>query len=441
MSVIPPDHARSEAEFLDDKPALDAAAAIAEAHRCLYCADAPCVKACPTGVDIPGFIRKIGTGNLRGSARTIFASNILGASCARVCPVEVLCVGDCVYNLFGEQPPIQIGRLQRYATEAALDHGWRFFAAGPDTGRRVAVLGGGPASLACAHELRRFGHAVTVFEKRHVLGGLNTWGVAPYKQRADAATVDVAYVLGIGGIEVRTGVEVGKDVSFDEIEADFDAVFVGIGLGADTRLDIPGADLRGVHGAVAWIEQMKLGVVELGEVRSAVVIGGGNTAIDAAREVKGLGVPRVTVVYRGGEEQMSGYAHEWAAAEAEGVVAEWHAVPVALRGDEAGHVRTVRFARTGPDKRPLPGSDVHLDADRVLFAVGQARQGHLLEGLSGIALDGGRVVVAPGGRTGRARWWAGGDAVNGGKEVVNAVADGRDAARSIHAHLTGGTDA
>jgi glutamate synthase (NADPH/NADH) small chain len=259
---------------------------VAEANRCLFCSDAPCIKACPTHIDIPQFIRKIATDNVHGSAKTIFESNILGMSCARVCPVETLCVGACVYNDL-EQPPIAIGKLQRYATDRAYAEGWRFFEAGPSTGKRVALIGAGPASLAAAHELRRHGHACTV-------GGLNTSGVAPYKMKADRGMSEVDWVLAIGGIEVKTGVDVGGAVSLASLERDFDAVFVGVGLGTDSALGVPGENLPGVHGAVAWIEAMKLGAVDMRSVKHAVVIGPvtepvGNPrdAVDEGRRTQG----------------------------------------------------------------------------------------------------------------------------------------------------------
>ncbi|MEQ1571029.1 MAG: FAD-dependent oxidoreductase, partial [Myxococcota bacterium] len=331
MTALPSD--RSEVGFDEFKPPYDDRTAAIEANRCLYCHDAPCITACPTGIDIPTFIRKISTGNVKGAARTILDSNILGHSCARVCPVEVLCVGDCVYNALGA-PPIQIGKLQRYATDRAAAAGWTFFTAGPDSGKRVAVVGGGPAGLAAAHRLRRFGHRVTLFEKRPRLGGLNSSGVAPYKVKSDVVLAEVERVLAIGGVEVRTGVEVPRDVSWQELLA-YDALFLGVGLGPDTRL--PGADLRGVVGAVEWIEQMKTGRVDVDGVRRVVVLGGGNTAIDVVREWLGLGVPEVTLAYRGTEAQMSGYAHEWSAAKDEGARVAWAVTPIGFEGrDGAG---------------------------------------------------------------------------------------------------------
>jgi dihydropyrimidine dehydrogenase (NAD+) subunit PreT len=425
---------RSEAGFRDFKLPLAMQQATVEANRCLFCADAPCVKACPTHIDIPQFIRKIATGNIKGSARTIFEANILGMSCARVCPVEVLCVGACVYNL-EHVPPIQIGKLQRYATDIALAEGWRFFRAGPDSGKSVGLIGGGPASLAAAHELRRMGHACTIYEKRPVLGGLNTTGVAPYKMRADAALEEVRWILGIGGIDVKLGVEVGRDISVDDLEHAHDAVFFGAGLGTDTRLGVPGEDLPGVHGAVEWIERMKLSRVDLSSVRHCLVIGGGNTALDAVRETLGLGVASVTMVYRGDESRMSGYKHEWEAARMAGAAALWRSIPAAFEGN--GRVERCRCLALDEHRAPIPSVTRTIEADLVLIAIGQSKLGHLLEGLEGIRVDRGRIVTDAQGRTGRPKWFAGGDASNGGTEVVYAAADGKRAAAAIDAFLRG----
>ena len=426
---------RSETAFADFKLPLMRDAAVAEANRCLFCSDAPCVNACPTHIDIPQFIRKIATENVRGSAKTIFESNILGMSCARVCPVEVLCVGACVYNDL-EQPPIAIGKLQRYATDMAFEKGWRFFEAGKATGRKVALIGAGPASLAAAHELRRLGHACTIFEKRATIGGLNTFGVAPYKMKADRSLTEAEWVLAIGGIEVKTGVTVGTDVTLEQIEKDFDAVFVGVGLGADSALGIAGENLPGVHGAVAWIEHMKLAKADMSAVKNAVIVGGGNTAIDAVREVKGLGVPRVTMLYRGTREGMSGYQHEWDAALQQDVHAAWQSLPVAFEGE--GRVQRVKCVKLDAAKKPIAGTEFTIDADLVLLAIGQAKLGDMLGSLAGISVNKGIVKVDAHGFTGRAKWYAGGDCTNGGKEVVNAAAEGKAAAHAIDAAIMKG---
>lgn len=425
---------RSESTFEDFKEPYTKAQALVEANRCLFCSDAPCIQACPTSIDIPQFIRKIATENVNGSARTIFESNILGMSCARVCPVEVLCVGSCVYNELGV-PPIQIGKLQRFATDAAFEAGTRFFEAGASTGKRVALIGGGPASLACAHELRRHGHACTIFEKNALFGGLNTTGVAPYKMRADRSLDEVEWVLGIGGIELKTGVAVGRDVTFRELEGDYDAIFIGLGLGADSKLGVPGEDLPGVHGAVDYIEKMKVGSVDVSGVKQAVVVGGGNTAIDCVRELLGLGIPSVTMLYRGDRAGMSGYAHEWDAACPEGARALWRRQPIELVGlDRVAHVRCVELDEK---KKPIAGTEHVVDAELVLVAIGQAKLGELLSGLEGITLDRGRVIVDEDGFTGRSKYFAGGDCANGGKEVVNAAAEGKRAAIAIDKLLGG----
>ncbi|MEX1363415.1 MAG: FAD-dependent oxidoreductase, partial [Nannocystaceae bacterium] len=413
---------RAENVFEDFKAPYTPQQALVEANRCLFCSDAPCIQACPTGIDIPQFIRKIATGNVKGSARTIFDSNILGMSCARVCPVEVLCVGKCVYDEMGV-PPIQIGKLQRYSTDTAFEQGWRFFEAGPDSGRSVGLVGAGPASLAAAHELRRHGHACTIYDKRAVTGGLNTTGVAPYKMKADRSEQEVEWVLGIGGIDVVTGVEVGKDLSWDELRSRHDAVFLGVGLGPDTVLEVPGAELPGIEGAVQFIERFKLGQVELAEVGRVVVVGGGNTAVDSVRELRGLGVADVTMLYRGTEPKMSGYAHEWSAAKNEGVRAHWRAQPVAFAGD--GRVERVRCVQLDDAKQPVAGSEHDVPADLVLLAIGQSKLEAALSGLSGLSFERGRVVVDEHQATSVPGVYAGGDCANGGKEVVNAAAEGK----------------
>ena len=432
MSNLPDD--RTENEFGDYKGAYTPNQAMVEANRCLYCADAPCTQVCPTHIDIPEFIRKIATDNIRGSAKTIFESNILGMSCARVCPVEVLCVGDCVFNEMGV-PPIQIGKLQRYATDIAYEEGWEFFEAGADTGKRVALVGGGPASLACAHELRRFGHHPTIFERHDYLGGLNTDGVAPYKLKADVSAQEAAWILSIGGVDVRTGVEIGKDVAWSDLDDDFDAVFLGVGLGPDKELGTPGEELAGVERSVDWIARMKIGTIDVSGVKQAAVIGGGNTAMDCVRELLGLGVPEVWLIYRGTDENRSGYDHEWNWAKYEGAKAHWQAVPVAYEGD--GKVERIRCGRLDDNKKPT-GEEFTVDADFVLLAVGQAKLGdEIAAAVDGVESEWGRLVVDESGALGRPGWFAGGDAANGAKEVVNAAAEGKLAAQSIHKYLGG----
>lgn len=426
--------ARSEATFEDFKPAYTPLQAMTEANRCLYCEDAPCIKACPTSIDIPTFIRKIATENVRGSAKTIFDSNILGMSCARVCPVEVLCVGDCVFNEM-DAAPIQIGKLQRYATDVAYAKGWTYYEAGPDTGKSVGIVGAGPAALASAHELRRLGHAVTLYEKRAVVGGLNSTGVAPYKMKVDASIDEAEWVLSIGGVEVKTGVEIGKDISFDELEKKHDALILCFGLGPDSVLDVPGKELDGVIGAVDYIERFKLGSVDLSGVKNVAVVGGGNTALDAVRELRGLGCENVTLVYRGVAPKMSGYAHEWKAAKVEGVRAAWQTQPVGYEGD--GKVERIQCVKLDDSKKPISGSEHTIDADLVLVAIGQGKLGSLVDSLDGIEVEWGVIKVDENGATGRPGVYAAGDCANGGTEVVYAAAEGKRCAHAIDAFVKG----
>ena len=425
---------RAETRFSDHRPPLTQAQARAEAGRCLFCHDAPCIHACPTAIDIPLFIKQIHDRNDLGAARTILEANAFGTSCSRVCPVEVLCVGACVYNAKGE-PPIMIGRLQRFATDPVIDGGIRIFERGEPTGRSVACVGGGPASIACAHELVRFGHRAVILEKRPYRGGLNTDGVAPYKMKADASLAEVEWLTAIG-IEWRDGVEVGRDVTWQALEAEFDAVFLGLGLGPDTPLGLPGEALDGIWGATRLIAALKTGrepAPDPARIRTAVVIGGGNTAIDAARELALLGVPDVRIVYRRDAERMPAYRHEREHAVHEGVRFEHRLQPLAFEGN--GRLEAVRLTRLDERLEPV-GEPFRLPAELAALAIGQGRLEALLGGISGLEVRDGRVVVDPStGRTTHPRYWAGGDLANGGAEVVNAAAEGKRAAHGIDAWL------
>lgn len=428
---------RLESKLLDAKPLYQKSEARAEAERCLFCHDAPCVKACPTGIDIPLFIKKIASGNVLGSAKTIFESNILGYSCARVCPVEELCVGKCVYNDW-HRPPIQIGKLQRYATEIALDlrekTGRTAFAPPPVTeqSKKIALIGAGPASLACAAYLRLAGHKPTVFEKNRIPGGLNTTGVAPYKMHAEDSLREVEFIASLG-VEIRCGIEAGKDISAAQLLSDYDAVFIGVGLGADSRLNIPGEDGPGVFGAVDFIEHLKTqpGFFKDG-VSNAMVIGGGNTAIDVARELALLGIKQVTMVYRRSAAEMPGYKHEMNAARLEGVALRERSQPMAVLRGPDGCVRGLQIAATS-EGRPLPGTETELACDLIVMAIGQAKLSALASQFEGVAVDkrGNVVVDAETKRTGNPRVYAGGDCIHGGELVVTAVADGRKAAQAM----------
>ena len=424
-TVIPLD--RLERRLADAKPVYSPGEAVAEANRCLYCSDAPCVEACPTGIDIPGFIRKIATDNVKGSARAILSANLLGYSCARVCPVEVLCVGACVYNQWHRTPPIQIGRLQRYAVETMFRNGAgaKLLPKAPPAGKKVACVGAGPASLACAGYLALEGVSVMLFEKRALPGGLNVTGVAPYKMQVDGGAMEVDFIRSLG-VEIRTGVEIGRDPMPADLLRDFDAVFLGVGLGADAKLGIPGEDGAGVIGATAWIERLKLEPgFALPGLQRAIVVGGGNTAIDATRELAKLGVPEVTLVYRRGAGDMPGYAHELELARKEGVRLLERAVPKAFMHDSSGALTGLSLA----DGRQVP-------CELAIVAIGQAKLGSLATQFPGVALDEkGRVVVDEAtGRTGNPKVFAGGD-VLGGELVVTAAQEAKRAARAICASL------
>ncbi len=433
MSIL--SERRTETRFTDYKAAWTIDQALAEAHRCLYCFDAPCIGQCPSSVNVPEFIRRISTGNLQSAAELVLAENPLGMSCSRVCPVEVLCSGSCVLPELG-LPPIEIGRLQRFVTDMALDNGWVFGDRAPATGKRVALVGAGPSSLACAWYLGRLGHEVVIFEKDRLLGGLNTTAIAPYKMKADRSIQEAQYLVDGAGAELRLGVEVGVEVAWDELDRDFDAVFVGVGLGPDRLMKrLSGSGLAGIEGAVDFIGKIKTEEIDLKGLERTVVIGGGNTAVDLTRELLELGVPVVTLVYRRAQGDMKGYQHEWEAAVKGGAKAHWRTTPVAFVG--GGRVEGVQCVRLSEDLVPIDGSDFVVPAERVFVAIGQSRLGDLLERVPGIQAPGGLVQVDERGFTGRPGWYAGGDCVNGGKEVVNAAAEGKAAARAIHQHLSG----
>jgi dihydropyrimidine dehydrogenase (NAD+) subunit PreT len=435
------DDAAYERNFADINPRLTETAALVEAARCLYCYDAPCIEACPTAIDVPSFIRKIGTGNLRGSARVILEANVLGHSCARVCPVEVLCEGACVLNQEHKRP-VAIGALQRLATDHVLDRGLRVLEPGAANGRRVALIGAGPASFGCAAELARLGYACTIHERRAVPGGLNTHGIAAYKMRAEEALREIELVRSLG-VVIRGGVEVGRDVTVEELRRQSDALFVGIGLGRTERLGIPGEDLPGVVDALRLIDRIKnepFRQVDVG--RTVVVIGAGNTSVDAATQAKRLGAENVLVLYRRGPEDVPAYRYEQELAKSDGVTYVYHAAPVRFLGNGALEavecVRTQVVAEPGGRGRvqPQPGSEFHIPCDMAIAAVGQERAADwLTRTFPGLALASGRVRTDGQGRTSLPGVYSGGDCVNGGREVVNAVAEGKAAARAIDADL------
>jgi len=393
--------------FADIAPPLTPDYALLEANKCLFCHDAPCTIACPTHIDVPAFIRKIATGNLRGSARVILEPNPFGHSCARACPVEVLCEGACVLNDRDEQP-IKIALLQRHATDYVLERKLQLFQAGKATGKKVAVVGAGPAGLACARDLRRWGHAVTVFEAKPQPGGLNTYGIAEYKLKADVALAEAQDILDLG-VTLKLGVLVE---SLEPLVKEFDAVFVAVGLGKTKSLGIPGEDLEGVVDALSFIEHLKTHPYQETPVgKRVLVIGAGNTAIDAVTQAKRLGAEQSTIVYRRGEDDMPCYDYEYELAKRDGCSFRFHALPKRVVGN--GRVEGLEVET--PDERRET-----IACDMIIVAIGQ----------------GPRVEFAV--PAGNPKVFTGGDCANGGAEIVNAAADGVAAAKRIHAMLSRG---
>lgn len=424
--------------FSDAHPPLTRPQALIEAERCYYCHDAPCATACPTGIDIPSFVHRIAQDNNRGAARAILEANPLGGMCARVCPTEVLCEQACVRNT-NEDKPVEIGLLQRYATDAFFARpGTPLFQREAPTGKRVAVVGAGPAGLACAHGLALRGHDVVLFESRPKLGGLNEYGLASYKTTHDFAQKEVAWLLSVGGIEVRTGQQLGRDITLDGLLAGFDAVFLGLGLQGVNALGIAEPTATGLRNAVDFIAELRqstdLSTLPVG--RRVLVIGGGMTAVDAAVQSRKLGAEDVTIVYRRGAEAMSASRVEQQWAQTNGVTIRHWAAPKELLC-EGGAVKGMRFAATAlrDGKLVETGESFTLEADMVLKAIGQT---YVTEPAGkAIALQGGRIATDAAGRTSLARVWAGGDCRAGGRDLtVEAVEHGKLAALSIHEALS-----
>lgn len=420
------------AGFGDLHPGFEPNAARVEAERCLFCYDAPCASACPTTIDIPLFIRQIAKGQPKAAAKTILDSNVMGAMCARVCPTETLCEEVCV-RVESDGAPVKIGQLQRYATDALMAAGAQPYSAGAPTGFRVAIVGAGPAGLSCAHALARAGHAVTVLDAREKPGGLNEHGIAAYKATGGIAQAEVDFILGVGGIELATGVRLGADVTLADLRRDFDAVFLGLGLGATNALGLD--DENGAEDAVDFIEALRQSddVSTLPVGRRVVVIGGGMTAIDAAVQSKRLGAEEVTIVYRRGASEMGASGFEQGLALTDGVVIRHFAKPVAIAPGRATFEKT----RIEGGRVTGTGETYELAFDQLFKAIGQTFVAADL-GEGALALEGGRIRVDAERRTSLEGVWAGGDCVAGGEDLtVVAVEDGKRAAASINATLAG----
>lgn len=428
--LAPSDYADN---FSDLHAPLSDHEALVAADRCYFCHDAPCMDACPTDIDIPLFIRQISTGTADSAANTIFSQNILGGMCARVCPTETLCEEVCVRET-AEGKPVLIGQLQRYATDGMMEKAHPFTRAA-DTGKKIAVVGAGPAGLACAHRLAVKGHSVMMFDARAKGGGLNEYGIAAYKSVNDFAQSEVEWLMQIGGIEVKYDSPLGSAISIDQLKTDYDAVFLGIGLGGVNSLRTDGEDKDNVIDAVDFIENLRqadeLGTVPVG--RRIVVIGGGMTAVDAAVQSKLLGADEVTMVYRRGKDRMGASGFEQELATSKGVRIIYNAAPVRVTGN--GAVQAVEFAntRTADGKLENTGETFTLAADQVFKAIGQTLDG----APDGLELEGNKIKVDASGQTSDPVIWAGGDCATGGDDLtVTAVAEGRDAAEAINTKLT-----
>jgi dihydropyrimidine dehydrogenase (NAD+) subunit PreT len=428
--------------FSDIHPPFETTdAVLVEANRCLFCYDAPCMKSCPTGIDVPKFIKQITTDNIKGSAHTIFVSNILGAGCSKVCPVEKLCEGACVFN-FMEEAPIAIAKLQRYATEIAMQKNWQLFKRKGFSGKKVAIVGAGPAGLSCAHVLSREGIDVTIFEKESKGGGLMTYGIAAYKVTPRFCEDEVNYILGIGGIEIKYNQELGKDILLAELQKHFDAVYLGIGVGLARQLEIPGEELDGVKDAISFIYDLRdkgFDKVAVGE--KVAVIGMGMTAIDAATQAKRLGAKEVTMLYRRTQEEMPCTQHELDIAMLDGCKIIWLASPKEIKGSD-GKVNELvcSIMKLGePDasgrRSPVDTGEIFsLEVDMVIKAAGQMPFEELVNEIK-IQNSKGKIYITDS-ATNIPGVFAGGDCVNGGKEVVDAVQAGKDGAKAILSHLS-----
>ena len=434
--LTPQDYTRN---FSDLHPPLDDHQAFVEAGRCYFCFDAPCTIACPTSIDIPLFIRQILTEDAKSSALTIFQQNILGGMCARVCPTETLCEEACVREA-AEGKPIKIGLLQRYATDAYLANGKATFTRSASTGKSVAVVGGGPAGLACAHRLSLLGNDVTVYEARKKLGGLNEFGIATYKATDDFAQKEASFVLSLGGIDVKSGYALGENLRLADLRKDFDAVFLGLGLGGVNGLGLDNEDLTGVRDAIDYIGELRQvdDKAKLPVGRRIVVIGGGMTAVDAAIQTKRLGADEVTMVYRRGQEHMKASRYEQELAQTNGVQIVYWAKPVELIGED-GSLSGVRFERTRLDKDGRlagTGDTFDIAADMAFKAIGQKFMHQLFENDKAPKLASGRIKVNENRQTSLSDVWAGGDCIEGGDDLtVTAVDDGRTAAEAIDKFL------
>ena len=434
----------TEAEFVKNfkqkKPLMNSTEAYYESSRCLFCYDAPCVEACPTSIDIPLFIKQINTQNTKGAAKTIFDANWLGNACGAVCPTGVLCEGACVYN-HQDVPAVQIGRLQNFATNASINAKHILFKIGDNNGRKVAVIGAGPAGIACACELRTMGYQVDIYEAKEKPSGLMVYGIAPYKITNEEVLKEVEYLQNQLGFTIKYNSAISSKEQLDQLEKDYDAIFLGLGLGATANLRLEGEDKNGVIGAVEFIETLRMEHHKTAVADRVVVIGGGNTAMDAASEAARMGAEKVVLAYRRDKKSMGAYGFEYDLAISSGVESLFNATPIAIVGN--GKVEGVQFVKTEvTDGRlvNIKGSEFTVKCEMVIKATGQAKQGGFYQLLDDLAIDNKTKIIVNETtfQTSKSQYFAGGDAVNGGAEVVNAAYDGKMAARGIEGWLNGG---
>jgi len=423
--------------FSQIKPLMNETEAYYESSRCLFCYDAPCQKACPTAIDIPLFIRQISSGDVTGSAKTIYASNYFGNACGKVCPTEVLCEGACVYT---EQnvKPIEIGRLQNFATQQAIEENKPLFKIGKSNGKKVAVIGAGPSGISCACELRTLGYEVDIFEGKAEPSGLTVHGVAPYKITNKEVLDEIEYLQGQFGFQINYNSQISTKEEVHKLETDYHAIFIGIGLGNTSVLGLAGEELDNCVGATEIIEELRMNHHNIKIGKKVIVFGGGNTAMDAASESARMGAESVILSYRRGPDEMGAYDFEYDLAKGVGVQGLFNTQPVEIFGN--GKVEGVKFIRTETKNDQLvevPRSEFDIACDMVIKATGQKKKIDFLSLIDGIQQDEiGRIKTDEFGRSGNTKYFAGGDAVNGGAEVVNAAAEGKQAATGIHNYLT-----
>jgi len=429
----PKTEAEFENNFKQKNPLMNDTEAYYEASRCLFCYDAPCIKACPTSIDIPLFIKQIHTDNITGASKTIFDSNWLGNACGIVCPTGVLCEGACVYN-HQDVPPIKIGRLQNYATNKTIDAAKIIFKAGESNGNKIAIIGAGPAGIACACEARTLGYEVDIFEAKEKPSGLTVYGIAPYKITNEEVLKEVAYLQNQLGFNIKYKTAINSKQELKSLEDEYDAIFIGVGLGKTRNLKIEGEDKEHVIGAVEFVEELRMKHHKLAVPKKVVVLGGGNTAMDAASEAARMGAKKTVLAYRNSKEKMGAYGFEYDLAISAGVDSLFNVTPIAITGN--GKVEGVRFAKTAMVDGQLKtnmNNTFTVKCDMVIKATGQAKQGHLYSLIDNLEIDTKtRIKTNDEFQTSNPMYFAGGDAINGGAEVVNAAYDGKMAAQGIH---------